>query len=73
MSNVRHPLMKLRRTDIDQQEPLTQPSEPLGVPRDNLPQPGVSHMANLDDRFIVMLQMDEAERYHLRSYPTTEL
>jgi len=73
VSNVRHPLMKLKQRDVETQEGLTQPREPVGVPREMLPQPGVSRMANLNDRYIVMLQMDEGERYHLRSYSTAEL
>src|SRR5262249_61734499 len=73
VSNVRHPLMKLKSSDVDRQEPLTQPREPVGVPRENLPQAGVSRMANLNDGYVLMLQMDDKERYHLRSYRTDEL
>jgi hypothetical protein len=73
VSNVRHPLMKLKSRDIEVQAPLTEPHEPVGVPRDTLPQQGVSRMANLNNQFIVMLQMDEAEHYGLRSYGTADL
>ncbi len=73
VSNARHPLMALKRSDVERQAPLTEPQEPVGVPRRTLPQQGVSHMANLNDRDILMLQMDESERYHLRSYATAGL
>lgn len=73
VSNTRHPLMKLRKSDIDNQPALTQPKEPVGVPRENLPHKGVSRMANVNGSEILMLQMDEAERYHLRSYSTASL
>src|SRR5262249_18279977 len=45
VSNARHPLMALKRSDIERQAPLTEPHEPVGVPRRTLPQQGVSHMA----------------------------
>jgi hypothetical protein len=73
VSNARHPLMKLNARDIDRHEPLTQPHEPVGVARETLPHPGVSRMANLDDRYVVMLQMDADEKYHLRSYEVDTL
>lgn len=68
VSNVRHPLMKLKKSDIRQQSPLTEPHEPLGVPRENLPQEGVSKMANLGPGLVLMLQMDPREHYHLHAY-----
>jgi hypothetical protein len=73
VSNIRHPLMKLKTRDIDHQEPLTQPHEPVGVPRVTLPHKGVSRMATRNGTDILMLQMDEGERYHLRSYGTATL
>jgi hypothetical protein len=73
VSNVRHPLMKIRKSDIDRQPALTEPAEPVGVPREHLPQKGVSRMANVNGGAILMLQMDEAEHYHLRSYATAAL
>ena len=73
VSNVRHPLMKLKKSDIRQQSPLTEPHEPTGVPRENLPQEGVSKMANLGPERVLMLQMDAHEHYHLHAYTTDTL
>ncbi len=73
VSNSRHPLMKLSKADIAQQSPLTEPHEPTGVPRENLPHAGVSCMASLDDTHVLMLQMDAAEHYHLRAYDVDQL
>lgn len=73
VSNSRHPLMKMRARDIDQQPALTEPREPVGVPRQHLPQRGVGRMVNANGRDVLMLQMDEDERYHLRAYSTAAL
>ncbi len=72
VSNARHPLMKLRSKDVEHQEALTQPKEPVGIAREKLPHPGVSKMANLGSH-VAMLQLDEAGHYHLHSYATAEL
>ena len=72
VSNMRHPLMKIACRDIDQQPPLTQPHEPVGVPREVLPQAGVTRMANLNGTHVVMLQRD-AGGLHLRPYSTASL
>jgi hypothetical protein len=66
--NDRHPLMKVACKDIDQQEPLTQPESPVGVPRDTLPHQGVKRMANLNGDQVLMMQQDESEHIHLHSY-----
>jgi hypothetical protein len=73
VSNTRHPLFKLAACDVETQEGLTQPKEPVGVPREVLSLQGVSRMANLDDRYVLMLQDDDAGRVHLRSYDTETL
>ena len=67
------PLMKIVCRDIDRQEPLTQPSKPVGVPREALPQQGVSRMANLNGSYVVMMQQDDAGNVDLRSYSTAAL
>ena len=72
VSNLRHPLMKIACRDIDQQPPLTQPHEPVGVPREVLPQAGVTRMANLNGTHVLMLQRD-AGGLHLRPYSTASL
>jgi hypothetical protein len=73
VSNARHPLIKIACVDIDQQEPLTQPNEPIGVPRETLPQQGVSRMANLNGTHVLMMQQDDAGNVHLRSYSRATL
>jgi hypothetical protein len=71
--NDRHPLMKIACQDIDRQEPLTQPSEPVGVPRQTLPHPGVKRMVNWNGSHVLMMQEDDSEHIHLRSYGTATL
>ena len=73
VSNARHPLMKFAARDVDTQEPLTQPKEPVGVPREELPQEGVSRMANLNSGSVLMMQQDDAGNVSLRSYSTASL
>jgi hypothetical protein len=73
VSNVRHPLMKIACRDIDRQQPLTQPQEPVGVPRETLPQEGVMRMANLNGTHVLMLQRDASGNLHLRPYSTASL
>jgi hypothetical protein len=72
VSNSRHPLMKLACKNIPGQEALTEPREPVGVPRETLPHPGVSHMANLGDGHVVMLQREDSG-LNLRSYSCAAL
>ncbi|MBM2809775.1 MAG: hypothetical protein HW416_534 [Chloroflexi bacterium] len=73
VSNTKHPLMKLACRDVDRQEGLTQPKQPRGVPREELPHQGVSHMANLNASYVLMMQQDEAANVHLRSYSSASL
>lgn len=72
VSGTKHPLIKINCADIDRQEGLTTPSEPVGVPRENLPHAGVTHMANLNGSYVLMLQSQEG-RVSLRSYETKSL
>lgn len=73
VSNSRHPLMKIACKDIPGQQPLTEPREPVGVPRETLPHQGVSRMANLNGSFVVMLQRDESGNVNLRSHSSAAL
>jgi hypothetical protein len=73
VSNVRHPLMKIASRDIDQQTPLTEPHQPVGVPRETMPHEGVTRMANLNGSHVLMLQRDADGRLHLRPYATATL
>jgi hypothetical protein len=71
VSNARRPLMRIACRDIDTQQPLTEPQEPVGVPRDELPHEGVSHLAAVNDDVLMLQWIDET--LHLRAYPTASL
>jgi hypothetical protein len=73
VSNARHPLMKIPCATIDGQQALTEPREPVGVPRETLSHQGVGLMANLGDSHVLMLQQDTGGSLHLRSYRNTTL
>ena len=73
VSTARLPLVRIACSDIDGQEALTEPDEPVGVPREELDQPGVLRMANLDEGSVVMLQQDGAGPVSLRSYECASL
>ncbi len=73
VSNARHPLMRLACKDLERQEPLTQPREPEGAPRQTLPHKGVGRMANLNGSYVLMMQLDDAGNVDLRSYSTATL
>ncbi len=72
VSNTRHPLLKIRCRDIDAQEGLTTPKEPVGAPREAEDLAGVTKMANLDGSHLIVLQEDDNGR-HLRSLKTASL
>jgi hypothetical protein len=72
VSNARHPLFKIACSDIDGQDALTEPREPVGVPREALPHEGVTRMANLNGSHVLMMQRDEGG-IHLRSYSCASL
>src|SRR5690606_4881122 len=67
VSNTRHPLIKIACKDIEGQEPLTEPREPAGVPRENLALEGVGRMANLNGSYVLMTQRGEGGAIDLRS------
>ncbi len=73
VSNTRHPLLKIRADAIVGQSALTEPTEPIGVAREELSQQGVSHMANLGTGHVVMLQRDPDGGLNLHSYATASL
>lgn len=73
VSNTRHPLIKIACKDVDRQESLTQPKEPVGVPREALPHQGVTRMANLNGSYVLMMQRDDKGDVHLRSYSSASL
>jgi hypothetical protein len=71
VSNARYPLIKIDCRDIAAQEGLSNPKEPVGVPREELPQEGVSQMAVVDGQ-VLMLQRDD-DGLHLRAYSSSSL
>jgi len=73
VSNTRHPLIKIACKDIEGQQGLTEPKQPVGVPREALPHEGVSRMANLNHSYVLMMQEDPAGDVHLRSYASASL
>jgi len=73
VATSRLPLMRIACADIDGQEALTEPDEPVGVPREALSHPGVLRMANLDEGSVVMLQQEGAGPVSLRSYECASL
>ena len=73
ISNSLHPLIKIACRDIDGQGPLTQPTEPVGVPRQALPHQGVSRMENLNGSHVLMMQQDDSGNINLRSYDIATL
>ncbi|HEY4225928.1 MAG TPA: hypothetical protein VGM70_08955 [Pseudolysinimonas sp.] len=76
VSNTRHPLLRIPASAIAEQPhlevPLSDPAHSLGVPRDELPQAGVTWMANLDRGNIVVVQSDDDDT-HLRTLAAASL
>ncbi len=73
VSNTHNPLTKIASRDIPTQEALTEPQEPVGVPRQALPHEGVGRMANLGGGHVVMIQQDDEGNLDLQSYPCATL
>jgi hypothetical protein len=71
--NTRHPLLKIPAVAIDGQEPLTSPTEPVGVPREELDHAGVRLMANLGADQVLMLQREATGDLALHTYSTASL
>ena len=70
MSNSTHGLIKIACRDIDSQAPLTEPQEPVGVPRETKDLRGVTRLANLGGSHVLALQSGDGGRKHLRSLKT---
>jgi len=68
-----HPLMKIRGADIGGQAGLTEPHEPVGVPREELDVPGVRRLDNLNGEYVLALVRDDDGHRHLRSLKTASL
>jgi hypothetical protein len=73
VANTKHGLIKISRSDIDSQAALTQPKEPVGVPRETEDLQGIVRLANLNDQYVLALQTGEGGRAHLRSLKTASL
>ncbi len=73
VANSAHGLVKIAGRDIDAQEPLTRPKEPVGVPRQTGELRGVVRLANLDAGHVLALHVDGDGRHHLRSLKTDAL
>jgi len=73
VSNTRHPLMKIARSDIDKQDALTHQGDLVGATRHELPQKGVTWMSNMGDGHILMVQQDDTNALSLRSYAVESL
>jgi hypothetical protein len=72
VANTTHGLIKISCADIDAQEPLTEPQEPRGVPRETSDLEGVVRLAALDDRHVLVLQVADGHQ-HLRTVKTESL
>jgi len=73
VANSAHGLVKIACRDIDSQSPLTEPQQPVGVPRETKDLQGIRRLANLGDSYVLALQSDDAGRQHLRSLKTASL
>jgi hypothetical protein len=73
VANTAHGLVKITCRDIDRQEPLTEPKQPVGVPRETKDLQGITRLANLNGSHVLVLQHDEDGRQHLRSLKTASL
>jgi hypothetical protein len=74
IAHSRHPLMKIACADIDDQDPLTEPKEPVGVPREEIEVSGkVRRLANLNRDHVLALLRDESGGRQLRSLKTASL
>ncbi|MEO8697160.1 MAG: hypothetical protein ABI658_26870 [Acidimicrobiales bacterium] len=73
VANSAHGLIKIACRDIDAQTPLTEPKEPVGVPRETEDLRGITRLANLNGSHVLALQADDEGHQHLRSLKTASL
>jgi hypothetical protein len=73
VANSAHGLVKIACRDIDRQAALTQPKEPVGVPRELEDLRGIVRLGNLNGSHVLALQVGDGGRYHLRSLKTASL
>ena len=72
VANSAHGLVKIDCRDIDAQAPLTEPTEPTGVPRETKDLQGITRLANLGDGYVLALQAADGGQ-HLRALKTASL
>jgi hypothetical protein len=73
VANSAHGLIKIACRDVDAQEPLTEPREPVGVARETEDLKGITRLANLGPSHVLALQTDDGGPQHLRSLKTGSL
>jgi hypothetical protein len=73
VANSSHGLIKIATRDIDHQPALTEPKEPVGVPREVEDLQGIVKLENLDEHHVLALQVDGDGGKHLRSLKTASL
>ena len=73
ISNSRRPLIKVSCRDIDGQDGLTQPKEPVGVVPELPDLDGIGRMDRLNDEYVLAVQWDDQGGRHLRSLKTASL
>jgi hypothetical protein len=73
VANTAHGLVKIACRDIDGQAALTEPTQPVGVPRETKDLQGIRRLARLGSDYVLALQADPAGRQHLRSLKTASL
>ena len=73
VANSAHGLIKIAQRDIDAQAPLTEPKEPVGVPREITDHQGVIGLANIGDDYVLALHVDGDGHHHLSSLKTSSL
>lgn len=73
VANSSHGLIKISTRDIDDQAPLTEPKEPVGVPREVEDLQGIVKLEPLNGSYVLALQVDGTGGKHLRSLKTASL
>jgi hypothetical protein len=73
VANSSHGLIKIATRDIDGQPGLTEPKEPIGVPREVEDLQGIVKLENLNGSYVLALQVDDDGGKHLRSLKTSSL
>jgi hypothetical protein len=73
VANSSHGLIKIATRDIDTQPALTEPKEPIGVPREVEDLQGIVKLENLNGSYVLALQVDDSGGKHLRSLKTASL